>query len=209
MVAPRALVVLLTAAAALTGCADSGERSSAQSHDFAAASDALTGTRSENLQTDTIGPIAFSFDRNALIETEIEMTLPPLHDDTVFAIKLVPRDAVTQPASAQCAYAPSDQRKACPADEEVGLTLALLERPLSDYRRAFRLADVEPSAITGAQLDGKNGFSYRESDGEGVVEYSFIPQDMRTLVIVQRSNSDRASDALAMQRVIGSLRLDS
>ena len=203
---PRALTPMI-ASLALVACADGGDRRDMHPRDIAGTSDHAVSVAGAPQRSGFVGPLEYVFDDSMLAEAEIDLSVPPLHEESVFAIKLIPRDSLSNVGSGQCAFAPRGAKDGCTAEDEVGVAMAFLARPIGEYRRAFAPSDLSPAALPAESIDGSAGFTYRETSDDGMIEYSFVPLSGRTLLIAQRHHDERAGDTLAMQRVIGSLRL--
>ena len=151
-----------------------------------------------------VGPLRFGYDRTALTLAELQIEVPPGYDDPVWAVKLIPADRARLLGEEGCRYGQSGLEETCNARDEPGLVLALLERPLADYRQAFAAQDLN-DALAPARIDGAQGFSFTsQAEGSGV-EYRFVAVDQRTLLVARRFSAGQQAGAEAIDAVIASV----
>lgn len=152
----------------------------------------------------TLGPIRFEYDTAELILAELRIDLPPDYATQAWGVKLIPVERAAQLGQERCTYGQPGPMRLCAAEAEPGLMMALLERPLGEYRDDFsqaRLGDV----ITPTRLDGQTGFSFTaESDGAGI-EYRYIPVEERTLLVARQFAPGHPARSPAMDDVIRSI----
>ena len=194
---------LLVAIASLVACSSGAEEETSGS---AQATPSFASTASQTpLRQANLGPIEYEFDPMQLTRAEVQLPLPPSRAETAFAIKLIPQDAFENLGTMGCSYGISADNVECTAEEEVGVALAMLERPIADYREQFAAAgeDLQP-----VRIDGHEGFSWTASEADSGLQYSFVPYDGQTVLVVRRF--DRASPRIdkAIQTVIRSVNLD-
>ncbi|GGD48514.1 hypothetical protein GRI62_08000 [Erythrobacter arachoides] len=170
-----ATVMVLTA-----GCEQSGDDTDR------AAMPLATQTAGESTRNARLGPIAYTFDNTQLVPTEVTLGIPPGYEAKAFASKLIPVDRAQNLGTEQCRYDAREEPVPCDASRESGLALALLERPIIEYRAAFDDADILPAMLEDVRLDGSEGFTYlaQKPDGSGI-QYSFLDVDERTMLLVR------------------------
>lgn len=156
-----------------------------------------------------VGPIAYGFDPQRLTRAEIQLDLPPDYDTTVWATKLILVERAERLGEESCHYGASGRTQACTAQQEDGLALALLERPIADYRRSFVNAEIPEGDLTPEQLAGTSGFAFTAAAEGAGVNYSFFPVGERTLLVARRfSDGERPIDP-AIGDVLETLRIPS
>ena len=194
---------LLVAIASLVACSSGAEEDKSGS---AQATPSLASTASQTpLRHANLGPIEYEYDPVQLTRAEIELPLPPSRSETAFAIKLIPQDAFENLGTIGCSYGISADDVECTAEEEVGVALAMLERPIAVYREDFEEAG---ETLQPVRIDGQEGFSWTASEADSELQYSFVPYAGQTVLVVRRF--DRASPRIdkAIQTVIRSVNLD-
>ena len=164
---------------------------------------ATSGPVGVNLRTARLGPVVYSFDDSRLVPTEVTLALPPAFDDTTFAAKLIPVDRAARLGSAQCRYDADEEMDPCDAALESGVSLALLERPLAEYRAAFGGAEIE--ALDDGLMDGSEGFSVEVTEGDRTAKYSFAGVGDRTLLVVEQSEGDEPALEQDVARVVATV----
>ncbi len=193
---------MTSALLALGACADREEPTPQQT--IADMSDA----ESDRWQSASLGPLTYEFDQDLLTAVDIEIDLPPNYQTTHRATKLISEERADNLGEDSCTYGESGLVTECDASKENGLALALLPRPIEEYRASFVTSqaaangeDLEP-----ATLDSARGFSYTaEAEGAGT-EYQFFEMDGRTIMLSRRfdENLDPRLDE-AMDGVIASI----
>ena len=194
---------LLVAIASLAACSSGAEEDKSGS---AQATPSLASTASQTpLLQANLGPIEYEFDPIQLTRAEIQLPLPPSRSETAFAVKLIPQDAFENLGTLGCSYGISADNVECTAEEEVGVALAMLERPIADYREEFATAgeDLRP-----VRIDGQEGFSWTASEADSGLQYSFVPYDGQTVLVVRRFDRESPRIDKAIQTVIRSVNLD-
>lgn len=152
----------------------------------------------------TIGPIRFEYDTAELTLAELPIDLPPDYATQAWAVKLIPVERAAQLGQVRCTYGQPGPVRLCVAEAEPGLVMALLERPLGEYRDDFTQARLG-DAITPTQLNGQTGFSFTaESNGTGI-EYRYIPVEERTLLVARQFAPGHPARSPAMEDVIRSI----
>jgi hypothetical protein len=155
----------------------------------------------------TLGPIRFEYDTAELTLAELPIDLPPDYATQAWAVKLIPVDRAAQLGQERCTYGQPGPMRLCVAEAEPGLVMALLERPLAEYRDDFSQARLGDE-ITPTQLDGQTGFSFTaEADGAGI-EYRYIPVEDRTLLVARQFAPGHPARSPAMENVIRSIAAD-
>lgn len=166
-----------------------------------------TISRSNVLTTGSLGPVTYGFAPELLTRAEIQLPLPPAYTMSVWATKLIPISRAAALGEDSCRYGQAEPLQTCTAEKEDGLTIALLERPLADYRAAFVRAG-SGEALQPATLAGSSGFAFLASTQDARATYGFYAVEDRTLLVARQSSGTggRALDA-AFQEVLESLHL--
>lgn len=183
----------------LAGCSDADEDADAQREDIA------TGQQDEaqaaKLVDGSLGPLIYRYDPEVLTRAEVDLPLPPDFANSVFAVKFLPSSMTDNLGQGGCSYGAQSDASQCTAYREVGLALALLERPISHYREQLANSDLADLVEDGATLAGATGFAFsRPSDRSSTqLRYIFVPLEDRTLLAVERTEDgiDDGADALA------------
>ena len=153
--------------------------------------------------TAMVGPIPFHYDPAQLTLTEVELPVPPDYAAPVWALKLIPADRAKNLGNEACSYGESGLTQSCNPEQEAGLALALLERPLADYRETFAEGDLA-GELEPSRLDGAEGFELTiGAEGSGI-RYRFIPVEDRTLLIARQFTDDQ-DQQVALAEVLGSI----
>ena len=194
------LLVALVSFAACSSSAEEDKSGSAQATPSFVSSAAQTPSRHASL-----GPIEYDFDPMQLTRAEIQLPLPPSRAETAFAVKLIPQEAFENLGTMGCSYGISIDNVECTAEEEVGVALAMLERPIADYRDGFTQAgeDLQP-----VRIDGHEGFSWTASEADSGLQYSFVPYQGQTVLVVRRFDRENPRIDKAIQTVIRSVDLE-
>lgn len=159
---------------------------------------------SGRLASGTLGPVRFEYDATQLMLAEVLVELPPDYADQVWAAKLIPVARARLLGQDRCRYGESGRTQTCNAESEAGLILALLERPLSDYRRAFVRKRME-DALSPARVDGTHGFSFTaQAEGSGI-EFRFLALEERTVLVARQFVVGQNEGAEAINEVIRSI----
>lgn len=158
------------------------------------------------LHTGTLQNVSFRFDPAVLVRTEIELRIPPSFDRERWATKLVPHVRAAQLGKDRCSYGTDDNDQTCTAKAEIGVALALLERPIDDYRAAFAGAGASYT-LQPVEIGGMSGFAYLSQTGNRGTEYSFLPTEDRTLLISRRFDGGLPENDAAISAVIASIRI--
>jgi hypothetical protein len=95
----------------------------------------------------------------------------------------------------------------CNAQDEAGLAMVLLERPIGDYRAAFDAANVGDLELFDTSMDGVAGFAFTARPEDGGREYSFLPIGQRTFLMARRPGPLSAKDKAAIDAAIASIDL--
>jgi len=151
----------------------------------------------------TLGPIHYEFDPTQLLMAEVLVRIPPDRDEQVWAAKLIAFQRADMLGQDLCQYEQSGRLEMCDAQKEPGLALALLARPLTDYREAFVRNGLEDKLST-AELDGSRGFTFTAQAGRSRIEYHFLPLQDRTVLVARRSIAGQDLGAEAIRDVIRS-----
>ncbi|RKF21940.1 hypothetical protein D6851_07975 [Altericroceibacterium spongiae] len=154
----------------------------------------------------TIGPVTYKFDRQRLVPAEIEIPVPPAYDESIWGIKLLPASRAAMLGNENCIYGNSRQTQLCDAEHEIGLEMAMLERPLPFYRDAFTSATIPEDELRRTNLMGQTGFAFTASAEGSGTEYRFIPVDGRTLLIARRFSRTNDAGSRAIAETIRSLK---
>ncbi len=159
------------------------------------------------MQSGTLGPFTYEFDQDALTAADVEMRIPPTYEESMPVTKLIPEARAQQLGEQACRYGESGQVSECNARQEIGLALALLPRPIDEYRAAFSEEGIGSADLPAVSLDGADGFAFTaEAEGAGT-EYQFYGFDNRTILLARRfdGSSDDAETEEAMDDVMRSL----
>lgn len=156
----------------------------------------------DSLTDGTLGPLHYSYDQSELTRAEISLPLPPDFEKTVFAVKFIPKGLVNNLGDADCSYEIENNDEDCTAENEIGLALALLERPIETYGEAIVAGIDETMSVEAASIAGHDGFALNAMRGETAMRYTFVPTGERTLLLVERTQSliDEGADALQLVR---------
>ncbi|BBC73730.1 conserved hypothetical protein [Altererythrobacter sp. B11] len=155
-----------------------------------------------------IGPVAYTFDDEELTRTEVQLPVPPRYRDEVWAVKLIPRERAELLGQVACRYGDSARDEVCTVEDEAGLALAMLERPIADYRKNFADSGFGEEQLGSVEIGGRIGFRYTASGENGGVEYNFLPVAGRTLMIARKTEPDAAAANNAIGAVVAGLRLE-
>ncbi|WP_338240605.1 hypothetical protein [Aurantiacibacter hainanensis] len=185
---------------AIASCGDSsaelGESQSVSTHPAGAGA----------MQNATLGPLTYQFDQSELTAADVDIRIPPDYQTMQSATKLIPEARAFSLGEENCSYGESGLVSECSAEQEAGLTLALLPRPVGEYREAFEEAGPIADELEPTQLNGIDGFSFTaEAEGAGT-EYRFFGIDERTILLARTFDSDSTDDAgNAIEKVIRTL----
>lgn len=153
-----------------------------------------------------VGPVRYDWDPERLTRAEIQIELPPTHEARIWVTKLIPAARAATLGEERCRYGAVARVQTCTAEEENGLAMALLERPLADYRATFRAAKVPEAELQPAALAGHRGFRFIASAPGSVTTYGFFPVVDRTLLVVSRISQAGDAPDPAIRDVLDSLR---
>lgn len=149
------------------------------------------------MQGATLGPLAYEFDNSALTAADVDVRIPPDYQTVQSATKLIPEDRARSLGEDSCTYGQSGRVSECNAEQEIGLALALLPRPIDEYRQAFE--GEMSDGLDRVELDGINGFSFTaQAEGAGT-EYHFFGIDQQTLLLARtfdEATPNGASEAI-------------
>ena len=158
-----------------------------------------------DLRHERLGPIEYDYDPDRFTQAEIELPIPPGKIDTAFAIKIIPKEDFDNLGTVGCSYGVSVDDVECTAEEEVGLAISLLERPIDDYRQSFAEEDGVLEATT---IDGQEGFAYSAMEAGSEIEYRFVPLGERTVLTAYRFDPDVSEPERSMTHILASIDLD-
>lgn len=154
---------------------------------------------SETMQDASLGPFVYEFDQTALTAADVDIRIPPDYTTVQSATKLIPEERAQSLGEESCTYGQSGQVSECNAEQEIGLALALLPRPVDEYRQAFEKAGEIADNLNPTELDEIEGFSFTaQAEGAGT-EYRFFAIDQRTILLARtfdESTSSSAADAI-------------
>jgi hypothetical protein len=188
--------------ALLAGCdaGDTVERQAAQEHDQS--DGAVVG--GNHRTSGRIGPVRYQYDAGALTMVEVVVEVPPSFESEVWGTKLIPVQRAAMLGQQLCQYGESGRIDTCEAENEAGLVLALLERPLADYQQAF-VENGLGDELSPTQLDGSRGFTVTaQAEGSGI-EYHFLPLRERTILLARQFHAGQDAGGEAVQDVIRSI----
>ena len=154
----------------------------------------------------SIGPVQYSYPPQRLTRAEIQIEVPPDHKSSAWATKLVSVDSARLLGEKSCRYGGSHDAQVCSAEMEDGLAMALLDRPIGDYRRTFTQRPALGAKLEPATLARRQGFRYSVAAGKSAVIYAFYPVGERTLLLTRRFSQGGASLDPAIGQVLASLR---
>ena len=195
----------LVGVAILAACSsESGDSTTRGNASGVMTSDPETAATMDPMRQARLGPVSYRFDPEILARAEVQIPIPPAYEDTAFAIKLIPRRLLDNPAAPLCTYSGEEEQRECSAEEETGVAIAILERPLADYRVGFAGMGGELSPI---EIDGHDGFAYSDSEHEGDVQYQFVPLGERSLMVARSFDANDAQATTAIRAVIRSIDL--
>ncbi|MXO64238.1 hypothetical protein [Altericroceibacterium endophyticum] len=155
---------------------------------------------------DHIGPFSYHYNREDFVRTEIEIAVPPIYDGTIWGVKLIPAKSAAKLGNASCDYNHSGEQQTCSAAKEPGLTMALLERPISNYGQAFINAGFSQSDLPEISLMDKQGFRVTIARDGSETEYSFIPVEGRTLMLARQISNEASAYRTEIRDVMRSLK---
>ena len=185
----QSVIAMAALGLALASCGD--RDTAAGKPDMVAATESTV----ETLQNTTLGPLTYQFDQGALTAADVVIAIPPGYQSTSPATKLIPEARADLLGQNGCTYGESGETSACNAEQEIGLAVALLPRPIDEYRAAF-----DDERLERAELDGIDGFSFTaQARGEGT-EYRFFGLEDRTIMLARKfdgSIDSEAADAIA------------
>lgn len=161
------------------------------------------------LTTGHLGAVEYSFDSARLVRAEIQLGLPPDYERAVWAIKLIPIAHAQRLGEKSCHYGPSTEPETCTAENAEGLSMALLERPIEDYRETFLGAGTPESDLHAIEHAGAHGFSFAGGATSGRVEYIFLPVEERTLLLALHFSREEGSSDPALDEVLLNLKISA
>ena len=154
-----------------------------------------------------LGPVRYSFNNANLTLAEVMLALPPGYQELLYAVKLIPSHRAVLLGSPGCTYDGSTVEELCNAQDEAGLAMVLLERPIGDYRAGFEAASVGDIELFDTSLDGVKGFAFQARPEDGGREYRFFPLGERTFLMARRPGPLSVEEKAAIDDVIASLDL--
>lgn len=203
-------VSILVCLALVTACGAQDQPAGREHPDTAADENvaALATPPSTDLETvGSIGRVVYAFAPERLTRAEIRLDLPPGYDTAVWATKLIPAARAAMLGEEQCRYGSSRLPQTCTAEAEDGLALALLDRPLADYRQKFGQAGLSEATLEPAALADARGFQFTAEDGGTVTTYGFYPAGERVLLVAVRAPTRTIRQDPDIERVLDSLQL--
>jgi len=155
----------------------------------------------------TIGPVSYSFDDSRLTRTEVELPIPPDYRTRVWAVKLIPTERAEMLGETACRYGDAQADEVCNVADEAGLALAMLERPIADYRANFTRDGFGEEQLGSTEIGGRVGFAFNsETDGQPT-EYRFVPVAGRTLMLARQAGPGLGQASKAIGAVMSGLRI--
>ena len=164
-------------------------------------------TTPSSAHTDTVGPVRYTYDNTALTRAEIDLPLPPEFSETVFAVKLLPKEYEKFLGSEGCSYGISTGNHECTSEEEVGIAFAILERPVGTYRRILE-AEASPG-LDDQTFAGVKGFRYSRRGANRVHRYTYLPVNGRTLLLAYMTAPGSDAAKAALESALASIELPS
>ncbi|GAA5059770.1 hypothetical protein GCM10023208_27440 [Erythrobacter westpacificensis] len=201
MVQLRYALAIAAASLAVASCGDSRPDTGDEAPDTAATQPTAA------MQTATLGPFTYEFDQDALTAADIELRIPPTYEESMPVTKLIPEARAQQLGEQACRYGESGEVSECNARQEIGLALALLPRPIDEYRAAFADEDIGSTDLSPVSLDGADGFAFTAEAEGGGTDYRFYSIENRTILLARRfdGSADDAETDEAMDDVMRSL----
>ena len=197
-------VFLVSCVAALAACgANRGEQAT---QDRAGSAAARASPVEDAPTTGSIGPVEYRFAPQRLTRAEIQIEVPPGYKSSAWATKLVPIERARALGEKSCRYGSSSDAQVCSAEMEDGLAMALLDRPIGDYRRAFTEESAQGAKLEPSTRARRQGFKYSVAAGTSAVIYAFYPVGERTLLLARRFSEGGAALDPALGQVLASLR---
>ena len=154
----------------------------------------------------SIGPIEYRFDPQRVSRAELQLAIPPGFTTTVWGIKLIPADRASELGENRCRYGKVEKLQACTVEEEDGLAMALLERPIADYRAAFAEAGIHEADLQASVISDRQGFRFTTPERIARTTYGFYPAGERTLLLAKRFSPGREELDPAIADALDSLR---
>ena len=185
MIAARFVFPALLLLPPLTACEQQAFDGTGREQSGSGAGKQATQQARADLQSATIGPLRYEYDHRALTLIEMPIMFPIGPQQQAWGSKLVPAARADQLGQPGCVYGDPPRRRTCNARDEGGLVLALLERPIDDYREGFVRAGLGTQLMP-AQLDGAAGFAYNRTRLGTHALYRFIPVGERTLMLAEQ-----------------------
>lgn len=158
------------------------------------------------LESDMLGPVQYAYDPRALTRAEISLPLPPDFTQSAFAIKFIPAQLLANLGDPKCSNQHDADASECTAEEEIGLAIAYLERPIDTYRKAVFNRLDDNLIVTPANVRGHEGFTLETTRGGAALRYTFLPVEGRTLLLAERGRAEITTGAAALGQVRESLR---
>ncbi|AKH42021.1 hypothetical protein FHS61_002446 [Altererythrobacter atlanticus] len=155
----------------------------------------------------TIGPVSYSFDDSRLTRAEVELPIPPDYKTRVWAIKLIPTERADMLGKIACRYGDSTKDQECNVADEAGLALAMLERPITDYRDSFAQNGFGEEQLGSTEIAGQVGFAYNTEENGRPTEYRFVPVSGRTLMLMRQAGPGLGRASKAITAVVSGLRV--
>ncbi|RPF72363.1 hypothetical protein [Aurantiacibacter spongiae] len=196
------LALLAAACLTLTAC---DAQKAGQTEPDAAQSLASPDIVANDLTDGSIGPIGYDFDASVLSRAEVDVPLPPDFDEPTYATKFIPTELLDNIGTAGCSYGDSPDDSECTAEEEVGLALALLDRPYADYVADASLRELGGKPRHSASVAGREGFGLTWTNGATTVDFTYLPAGERTLVVIDRTEDGTTAGREALAQVRDSL----
>ena len=159
----------------------------------------------DRLSKGTLGPIRYGYDSSRLVLTEVTLRIPPDDREQSWALKLIPASRAALLGQRLCGHDDiADQPQPCTAEQEAGLALAFLERPLSAYRAAFEHRGFADRLVP-ASLNGAQGFAFKADGTRSCVRYHFVGVSGRTLLMARHPAGLDMKEHEAIEAVISSI----
>ena len=154
----------------------------------------------------SIGSVRYGFAPERLTRAEIQIELPPRYSSSVWATKLFSAERAPLLGANSCHYGGAGAQT-CTAEREEGLALALLERPIADYRETFLGNGIPESALSRDTLAGATGFCFAAVVTGGGMDYCYYGVNERTLLVARRFSERGAPDDPALGEVLDNLHI--
>lgn len=189
--------------ASLSACGNNQPAADTPSNATAAAAQPvlLPSQSAPTLGEERVGAFRFRVDTTKLAKVGTNISVPPDWKSYVLGFKLIAPERARMLDRGKCIYGASDTPVPCNADQEAGLSFALLNVPYAALK-----AQLPADQIEALHLAGVDGVRWSIGAEEEGAEYSLIPSDAGTLLIVNQYRETGNPDGMAIAEALGTLR---